>query len=194
MAQRGASRRPGLRVPLTADKALFAKAAKLGREIVWLHTFGERFADPKANPPRPAGEPRLPVGERPSIPAGSAIPGDAEGFPDTIDYDATERQLRVGAGRIDHVPPEVWAYEVSGKQVLRQWFSYRKKNRDRPMIGDRRPPSPLGNIQPDHWLPEYTEELLNVLNVLGLLVRKEVEQAALLDEICNGPLITASSL
>lgn len=48
-------------------------------------------------------------------------------------------------------------------------------------------------IQP-HWLPEYTEELLNVLNVLGLLVRKEAEQAKLLDEICDAPLIIASAV
>ena len=186
--------RPGLRVPLTADKALFAKAAKLGREIVWLHTFGERFADPEADPPRPSGEPRLPDGERPTIPAGGAIPNDADGFPDTIDYDPAKRQLKIGAGRIDHVPPEVWAYEVSGKQVLRQWFSYRKKDRARPIIGDRRPPSPLGDIQPDHWLPEYTTELLNVINVLGLLVRLEPAQAALLEEICEGPLIAAAEV
>ena len=36
------------------------------------------------------------------------------------------------------------------------------------MIGDRRTPSPLGDIQPDHWLSDYTTELINVLNVLGL--------------------------
>jgi len=78
--------------------------------------------------------------------------------------------------------------------VLRQWFSYRKKNREKPQIGDRRPPSPLGEIQPDHWLPEYTTELLNVINVLGLLVKLEPKQAALLDEIVDGPLIPASKL
>ena len=36
--------RPGLRVPLTADKALFDEAAALGREVVWLHCYGERFS------------------------------------------------------------------------------------------------------------------------------------------------------
>jgi len=186
--------RPGLRVPLTADKALFAKAAALGREIVWLHTFGERFADPKANPPRPASEPRLPAGERPKVVAGRPIPDTPEGFPDTIDYDAANRELKIGSGVIAPVAPEVWAYEVSGKQVLRQWFSYRKKNRERPMIGDRRKPSPLGEIQPGHWLPEYTTELLNVINVLGLLVKLEPEQAKLLDAICDAPLIPASKV
>lgn len=69
---------------------------------------------------------------------------------------------------------------------MTQWFSYRKKNRERPIIGDRRPPSKLGDIQPDHWLSEYTTELLNVLHVLGSLVDLEPAQAALLEAICEG--------
>ena len=88
----------------------------------------------------------------------------------------------------------MWHYEVSGKQVLLHWFSYRKKNRERPIIGDRRQPSPLGDIQPDHWLPEYTTELLNVLNVLAMLVELEPKQAELLDRICGGPLISEDEL
>lgn len=55
-------------------------------------------------------------------------------------------------------------------RVLKQWFSYRRANRERPLIGDKRPPSRLETIRPDHWLPEYTTDLLDVLNVLGLLV------------------------
>ncbi len=85
-------------------------------------------------------------------------------------------------------------YEVSGKQVLLQWFSYRKRDRERPIIGDRRPPSPLGFLQPDHWLAEYTTELINVLNVLGWLVELEPPQAAVLEKICAGPMITADEL
>ena len=88
----------------------------------------------------------------------------------------------------------MWEYEVSGKQVLMQWFSYRKKNRDRPIIGDRREPSPLGKIQPDYWLAEYTDELLNVLNVLGGLVVLEPAQAALLERVCAGPCISLDAL
>jgi hypothetical protein len=48
----------------------------------------------------------------------------------------------------------MWNYEISGKHVLHQWFSYRKANRERPITGDRRKPSKLGDIQPDHWLAE----------------------------------------
>src|SRR5437667_11691747 len=88
----------------------------------------------------------------------------------------------------------MWNYEVSGKQVLLQWFSYRKANRERPIIGDRRPPSPLGDIQPDHWLAEYTTELINLLNVLGRLVELEPAQAVLLEKICAGALISTDDL
>ena len=95
----------------------------------------------------------------------------------------------VGSGFIDDVPEAVWRYEVSGKRVLTQWFSYRKKHRERPIIGDRRPPSRLGDIQPDHWLAEYTTELLNVLHVLALLVEMEPAQATLLEAIRGGPLL-----
>lgn len=179
--------RPGLRVPLTADASMFAQTAALGRKVLWLHTFGERMAEGQ-----PSGAPRLPEAERPTIPKDGAIPSTPEGFPDTVEYDPATRRLSVGSGYVENVAPAVWAYEVSGKPVLRQWFSYRKKDRSRPQIGDRRQPSPLGNIQPDHWLPEYTKELLNVLNVLGLLVKLEPEQARLLGEICDGPLIPAS--
>jgi hypothetical protein len=110
-------------------------------------------------------------------------------MPDDMGYDESKNRLLVGAGFIDKVPAAVWRYEVSGKRVLTQWFSYRKKNRERPIIGDRRPPSRLGDIQPDHWLSEYTTELLNVLHVLGLLVDLEPAQATLLEAICAGPLL-----
>lgn len=115
-------------------------------------------------------------------------------MPDGLNYDANAQRLHVGKGFIEPVPAAVRHYEVSGKQVLTQWFSYRRKNRERPLIGDRRPPSPLGDIQPDAWPAEYTTELLNVLNVLGLLVDLEPEAARLLERICVGPLIEAAAL
>jgi hypothetical protein len=183
---------PGLRIPLTTDAALFAEAVRLGRRVIWLHSFGERFVD--ASEGRAAGAPRLPAAERPTIPEDGAIPTDPASMPDTIRYDAATRRLHVGQGHVNNVPPAVWAYEVSGKQVLTQWFSYRGRDRSRPIIGDRRKPSPLGDIQPPGWLPEYTAELLNVLNVLGGLVALEAAQADLLERICNGPTLPASAL
>ena len=184
--------RPGLRVPLTADAKLFAEAVALGSEVIWLHTYGERFVDAAAG--RPKGPPRLPKESAPSIPAKGAIPGAPEPLPDTMDYDPATRRLKVGKGFIENVTPEMWAYEVSGKQVLWHWFSYRRRDRTRPIIGDRRPPSPLDKIQPDHWLPEYTSDLLDLLHVLGRLIALEPRQADLLERICAGKLRKADEL
>ncbi|MGO9274362.1 MAG: type ISP restriction/modification enzyme [Terriglobia bacterium] len=183
---------PGLRIPLTSDRDTFTEASDLGRTIIWLHTFGERMTDPQKG--RPAQPPRLPPARMPRIPAAGAIPQEPAAMPDSINYDATKKRLLVGQGYIENIEPPVWLYEVSGKQVLLQWFSYRKANRERPIIGDRRAPSPLSDIRPDHWLAEYTTELINVLNVLGRLVDLEPAQAALLGRVCTGPTISAEEL
>ena len=115
-------------------------------------------------------------------------------MPDKIEHDAATQCLHVGAGRIAPVPMSVWRYEVSGKQVLTQWFSYRRKTRERPIIGDRRAPSPLGDIQPQAWLAEYTTELLDLLNLLGLLIELEPQQGSMLERVLASPLISADVL
>lgn len=88
----------------------------------------------------------------------------------------------------------MWKYEVSGKQVLWHWFSYRCRDRSRPIIGTRRPPSPLDKIQPEGWLAEYTTDLLDLLDVLGRLIAIEPAQADLMDRICAGPLLEIGDL
>lgn len=183
---------PGLRIPLTANFDLFKEAVELGSRVIWLQTFGERYVDVTNG--RPQGAPRLPKDLAPRIPAEGAISNNPAAMPDEMSYDLNLHQLRVGNGFVENVAPEVWKYEVSGKQVLRQWFSYRKKNRERPIIGDRRPPSKLGDIQPDHWLSEYTSDLIDILNVLTMLVQLESTQADLLSRICEGELVTIDEL
>ncbi|ODN69810.1 hypothetical protein A6302_02850 [Methylobrevis pamukkalensis] len=185
-------KQPGLRVPVTADAGLFAEAVAIGREVIWLHTYGERFDDAGAG--RPHQPPRLEKSLAPVIPVGGAIPGAPEPLPETMDYDPATRRLTVGKGHIDNVMPEVLAYEVSGKAVVRQWFSYRRRDRTRPQIGDRRPPSPLDAIQPDHWPGEYTTDLMNLLHVLGRLVLLEPRQAALMEQILGQPLLSVANL
>lgn len=183
--------KPGLRIPFTSDEALFFEAVKVGHSVIWLQTFGERFAN--NNQSRPGGPPRL-TKDRPQIPSNGAISTSPDEMPDEIEFDQGKRRLIIGSGYVENVTPEIWNYEVSGKNVLRQWFSYRKANRERPIIGERRQPSKLGDIQPDHWLAEYTTELINVLNVIGLLVELEPHQASLLERICSGPTISELEL
>lgn len=48
---------PGLRVPITADAALWQEAVAAGRELLWLHSFAERCVDGAAG--RPGEVPRV---------------------------------------------------------------------------------------------------------------------------------------
>lgn len=187
----GDLRQPGLHIPITADAALFNEAVRLGRNVIWLHTFGERFVAPGEG--RPAAAPRV-AADGPTIPKGGAIPTTPDRFPNDMSYGGEAHRLHIGEGYIDNVPPEVWNYEVSGMPVLKQWFSYRKRDRSRPLIGDKRPPSPLGEIQSEGWLPEYTTELLNVLHVLTRLCALEPAQADLLARVVDGPTINVGQL
>ncbi|HEX3920493.1 MAG TPA: type ISP restriction/modification enzyme, partial [Caulobacteraceae bacterium] len=183
-------KQPGLRIPVTADRALFDEAAAVGREVIWLHTFGERFVEG-----RPPGAPRVePRSAEPTLPADGVLPTLLDDMPHDLDYDAATHRLKIGTGYIANVAPAVWAYEVSGKRVLTQWWSYRRKDRSKPPMGDKRPPSKLSEIQPDNWLPEYTTELLNVLRVLTRLVALEPQQDDLLRRITEGPTISADVL
>jgi len=182
-------KQPGLRIPITADSTVFAEAVEIGREVIWLHTFGERFAEG-----RPAGAPRVTDGPEPTIPKGGGLPATLAEMPHDLDYDAAERRLKIGTGFIDNVAPEVWAYEVSGKRVVSQWWSYRREDRSKPPMGDKRPPSPLSLIQPKDWPSEYTTELLNLLRVLTRLVSLEPAQQALLTRIVDGPTVDADDL
>ena len=72
-----------------------------------------------------------------------------------MDYSAAKRRLIIGKGFVENVTPAMRGYEISGKTVLDQWFRYRRRDRTKPLIGDKRPPSPLEKIQPEGWLAEY---------------------------------------
>lgn len=175
---------PGLRLPLTGDRSLFDEAISLGKRVLWLHTYGERFAESLGGPL--AGVPRAEAGRRPQVVV--TIPDSETGMPDLIDYNAATRELSVGVGRIAPVEPAVWDYEVSGMKVLKHWFDRRKRE------PDGRRSSPLDAVVNTTWDPDWTSELLETLNVLTLLVDLEPTQAALLERIMSSPLITVDDL
>lgn len=151
-------------------------------------SFGERF-----NEGHPAGLPRV-AKDEPTIPAGGALPSELANMPHDLEYDPALRRMKIGSGFVANVLPEVWAYEISGKNVLSQWWSYRRRDRSKPPMGDRRPHSKLSEIQPTIWPAEYTTELLALLRVLTRLVVLEPRQADLLTRIVDGPTIDSDTL
>ena len=171
---------PGLRVPVTADRDYWSMAVGIGHRVVWAHTFGERFID--GDDGRPAGRIRLPDGPRLSRETGEGT------LNRKLFYDAEQRELQIGEGTFGNVSPEVHGYEVSGTNVVRSWFNYRRAG-----TGSRDSNS-LESITPDGWRPEWDIELLDILNALTALVALEPDQAELLDAILNGPRITVEDL
>lgn len=76
---------PGLRVPITSTAKLFERAVDVGRRVIWLHTFGERYSSPVRG--RSGGPPRAAPGERPRVV--TTIPDTEENMPETIEFDAS---------------------------------------------------------------------------------------------------------
>jgi hypothetical protein len=169
-----------VRVPLTKDGALFARAARIGRRLLWLHTYGERFEAEFGKVPPGQAQCRKAPG------------GTGENYPDSFAYDAEAREIRIGddpdAGCFGPVAPEVWDFEVSGFKVVQSWLGYRMRNRK------GRKSSPLDDIGPTAWTWEFTVEFLDLLSVLEHTLAGYPEQARLLDEIETGPLFTADEL
>jgi hypothetical protein len=180
-------RTPGIRVPLTADAGLWAEAVELGRRVLWLHTRGERCIAPGQG--RTVGAPDIGDGtRRPLVTA--AIPDTADRYPDEMSYDSSTQTLTVGEGQVTPVSPAVVDYEVSGMNVLRKWFGYRRATRPQSR-GDQ---SALDDVRPRTWPSAYTTDLVELLRVLTLVTDLEPAQVKLLDKVMDAQHITVADL
>ena len=163
---------PPLRLPITKDADLFHKMATHGAVLLYLHTFGERFANPKDDGYIPQGKARC-IKE---------VSNYREGFT----FDAETQTLVVEDGAFGPVTPEVWNYSVSGFQVVRAWLDRRKKQRS------GRKSSLLDNIRPTRWA--FTEELLELLWLVEATVALQPEGQVLLDRICESQTFSHTEL
>ncbi|MGR3545523.1 MAG: type ISP restriction/modification enzyme [Roseovarius sp.] len=169
---------PGPRVPLTKDGKTFAEAAKLGRKLIWLHTYAERFRGTDRGD-------EVPQGKATTIKGVSADPAH---YPVEYAYDEAKREIVVGDGRFGPVSPEVWEFEVSGLKVVQSWLGYRMKKR----AGKKS--SPLDEIRPERWTARMSDELLELLWVLEATLAMEPELEKVLDKVVAGPCFAAADL
>lgn len=181
----------GIRVPLTADPALWERAVQLGKQVVWLHTYGER------------GEPlpgmkylhQLPEGAdyvlpTPTVDMGRTMPEKKPSFsPDPVDSLSEEENNPVmgtvsfGRARCENVEKRVFDYTVGGNQVLGLWAKYRLK---KPVV---RRSSSLNDIVQREWPEAWSEEYERLFYTLTHLVHLEPAQEKLLDEVLAGEQI-----
>lgn len=180
-------RTPGVRVPLTSDAGLWAEGVELGRRVLWLHTRGERYVSPGQG--RPAGPPDVTDPTRRSL-VTVAIPDTADLYPDEMIHDPETQTLSIGEGQVAPVSQAVVNYEVSGMNVLRKWFGYRRATRPQ----SRGEQSALDDIRPKTWPSAYTSDLVELLRVLTLVTDLEPAQAELLDKVMHSAHITVVDL
>jgi len=174
---------PGPRVPLTTDPELWKEAVSLGRELLWLHSWAERFRDPVQ-----ARGNHLPhvqgLGWEVAV---RRMPESAQ----DISFHEDMKRLHVGDGVITGVRADVWNYTVSGMQVVPKWLGYRTaKGSGRAASSD----NPLDKIRPDLWVDDWNDELLDLLRMLTITLDRQPQQAVLLDKICSGGLISGHDL
>lgn len=173
---------PGSRVPLTADPDLFVEGRDLGRELLWLQTYADRYRTPAGRGtdlPSPAG-------------LGWATPVDR--IPSTdrdIRYNPQTKSLHIDSGTVTGVSPEVWTYEVSGLAVLPRWLASRTA-RGTGRAASR--PTPLDRIRPQTWADEWNDELLDLVRVLTATVALQPRQDDLLARILDAPLLDADQV
>ena len=168
-----------LRTPITKDAGLFAEVRAVGARLLWLHTYGERF---------------VPNGAQPGVvPQGAAkclkaVPGNAGDHPQQFRHNGTTQMLHVGQGEFAPVASEVYNFEVSGLKVVQSWLKYRMRD------GGGRKSSPLDDIRPAQWTPQFTTELLELLWVLEATLALYPKQAQLLEAVATGDCLQAKDL
>jgi Type ISP C-terminal specificity domain/N-6 DNA Methylase len=165
-----------IRVPITKRRDLFMDVCGVGRKLLCLHTFGERFVPAGARTRQiPPGRARCP----------KSISGDPKNYPEQFSYDPRAKSLAVGDGIFAPVEPEVWEFEVSGLKVVQSWLGYRMRRRH------GRHSSPLDEIHPKHWTAELTTELLRLLWVLEHTLSEYPNQKRLFRAVVQGPTFRA---
>lgn len=181
----------GIRVPLTADPKLWERAVQLGKQVVWLHTYGER-GEPLPGMkylhqlPKDADY-TLPT---PTVDMGKTMPEKKPSFsPDPVNSLSEEENNPVmgtvsfGQARCENVEKRVFDYTVGGNQVLGLWAKYRLK---KPVV---RRSSSLNDIVQREWPEAWSEEYERLLYTLTHLVHLELAQEKLLDEVLAGEQI-----
>ena len=179
---------PGVRVPITKDPTLWQRAVERGREVVWLHTYGESFVDHTDGREKGNVRSNWPLELQPlSLEGVKELP--IKHFYDEANhsiYFPGEDGSRNGVwGPVDKA---VFDYTVGGMNVIGSWFKYRKKN-----PGGKKT-SPLDDIHVTEWPHEWSLEFTELLTVLTRLVSHEPAQAALLQEILAGEVSTMAEL
>ena len=167
---------PGAHVPIAKDAQLFKKASERGKEIIWLHTYAQRFRNKQQN-------------RNGKVPKGVAkVLAAITEYPNEFSYNHESKELHIGDGRIAPIESEVWSYEISGLKVLQSWLGYRMKK------PKGRKSSKLDEIRPQHWSPDMTTTLISLVWILEATINMEPDLEGILQSVIKSECFRASEL
>jgi hypothetical protein len=174
---------PGLRIPITTDPDLFGEAADLGRTLLWLHTYGDRYVPEGSR----SGSHGLPRG-RASIRRATSV--ETRFYPADWSYDPELEILRIGEGAeggvVEGVSPAIMDFTISGFNPVKSWLSYRMKG------GAGKKSSPLDDLGAANW--DFDDELLDMLWVVEATLHRYDQANLLLEKVVVGDTLGASEL
>lgn len=168
-----------IRVPISKDADLFRKGRSVGRRLLWLHSYGQRFV------PRGYHRGQIPKGMAKCI---KPVSDDPAVYPEQYEYDDKTKTLSIGNGEFRPVVPAVYEFEVSGLKVVHSWLKYRMKS------SPGRRLSFLDDIRPQRWTNEFTTELLELLWILEATIELYPKQKKLLSAVVEGDVFKVNEL
>lgn len=173
-------RNPIVRVPLTADPALWAEAVELGRIHVGLTSADLQDSDaPLPSAPGHSSSIKW-VAEH----GEGAISGNAR----LMCRVGEDGQFRVGGNVFTGVDPRIMGYKIGGSKVVVKWL---ERHLATPY---GKTMTPLDLIMPDSWEPGWSQELYRLLLAVEALVALEPLQDDLLGRITEGELLSKGAL
>jgi hypothetical protein len=171
---------PGPRIPISTNGLHFWEMSRLGRQLLRLQTYGERFNDDA-----PPG-----IAVRTSI-RWVVVPKSGPAEAKNISFDAASQRLTLGDGVLEGVSNEVWSFAVSGMPVMKKWLGYRTLKGSGKAASSA---SPLDQIRPSAWHDSWSQELRELVEVLTSTLEIIERGDEILTAILEGELVQADSL
>ena len=123
---------PGPKIPITKQFEIFRRGTKLGKELICIHTFGERLAHPEF---------KL-EGNAYCL---ESLPRQQDAYPERFTYTPETETIWACRGNkrkafVTKVSPATWNFSISGFKPVQSWLKYRTKG--------GKVSSPLDRIRP----------------------------------------------
>lgn len=161
----------GPRLTITKNYSLFQKTAKIGKKLIFLHSWGERM--------KPTPNARIPDGKA------KCTEPILKKYPNQFKYGSGT--ISIDGGEFGPVAPEIWNFEVSGFKPVQHWVKTRLYK------GTGRRSAPMDETRPE-WISDTTEELVLLLSIMEHTIAKFPTLNKCLDEILTGDLFTEREL